>query len=368
VATPPADSPIGTTITAPGEALYVGGQAYEITAAGEIQITPWQGAPYIVTSSSNVVSITVVAKTASNPTGLQQINKAGQIWTVAAINVAGSYVGQAPSSSSSTPSGSATITATIPPSVPGRGALTLSIEAAKGDWAKLDITATGDATGWANSIPPGENRSLNGGTEAEYYANANLQTPGGPFSINAAGQMVITASPCDPSSNPLGKTYQSGCLTNQTSFGQKYGFHEFRAKVPPSGFWSAGWMLSQSNVYDGENDLMESGWAGDNNNDVHQTVHGVLASTGQWTSNYVNPSVPNVDADFHVFACDWTAETVTYYVDGVQTGQFPTPVGMNEPYYWLFDLAVGAPNSWVGAPTSGTSGEFIIDYVHSYAS
>jgi hypothetical protein len=278
VATPPADSPVGTTITGPGQALYVAGQAYEITAGGEIQITPWQGASYIVTSSSEVVSITVVATSASNPTGLQQTNKAGQIWTVAAINVAGSYVGQVSSSSTS----SATVPATPKPGLTAIGQNTVipagtlgnlgtsklyrpstagaqlcRLSAEQGDWAALikTLSPEGQGGGLCSKIPcPNGHLDWEYGNQpeagGEYYLDISEVTPAipSPFSIDAAGNMVIT---CKQNVTPnANQKWLSGCLTTAGNqgvfFARDYGYFVTKLKFSGfgPGFWPAKWLLS----------------------------------------------------------------------------------------------------------------------------
>jgi mucin-2 len=66
---------------------------------------------------------------------------------------------------------------------------------------------------------------------------------------------------------------------------------------------------------------------------------------------------------------NWTADNITFYVDGQQISQVATPADMHQKMYILLDLAVGG--GWAGAPDSTTNwsdSTMKIDYVRAYSS
>jgi beta-glucanase (GH16 family) len=102
----------------------------------------------------------------------------------------------------------------------------------------------------------------------------------------------------------------------------QYGRFEISAKLPKGNFlWPAIWMLPTDNVYgqwaaSGEIDIMEA--RGQVPNQLSSTVH----YGGQWPNNqYSTSGDRNYAVDFtngfHVFAVEWTATQMTFYVDGV---------------------------------------------------
>jgi beta-glucanase (GH16 family) len=70
--------------------------------------------------------------------------------------------------------------------------------------------------------------------------------------------------------------------------------------------------------------------------------------------------------DFHVFAVKWTADEVTWFLDGNPVFRVPTPSDMHKPMYVVLNLAVGG--DWPGSPDDTTPfpSEFEIDYVRVY--
>jgi hypothetical protein len=362
----PAASPIGTVVTQPGVPIYDGnGQAYEITPSGQLQLTPWQGTPFTVTSSNNVVSIQMEGVSASNPTGVTQTNKSGQVWTVAATNVAGTFVGQAASINSSTsssttvPAAPISTTATslwLPPGISGDPKFYVG----QSDWKNIRTSINGSNTEWSTTIPPGANRSLNAGVEAEYYCDPDTD-PYDPFTFDSSGNLLITAKPASLAgfNNPAGQAYDSGCLTTAQLFSIPFGTFVLEVQgCEGPGWWPAGWLLNVLNgyAYVGEIDIFEQ-WQGATNY-IQQTVHGPVGGT--WESNYCRPNMsPDFGAGFHQIIADVREKFITFYADGQQTGQFPTPdyaQAGNNPWFLLLNLAVGTPNGWEGAPNAGAIG------------
>lgn len=62
----------------------------------------------------------------------------------------------------------------------------------------------------------------------------------------------------------------------------------------------------------------------------------------------------------------WTAETITWYIDGVATASIATPADMHSPMYMLVNLAIGG--DWPGDPSASFSGaDLLVDYVRAYS-
>jgi hypothetical protein len=159
-----------------------------------------------------------------------------------------------------------------------------------------------------------------------------------------------------------GYGYTSGVLTTQGAFSQTYGYFEVRAQVPEGqGLWPAFWLLNENEQWPPELDVMEV--IGSETNWLTQTVHtdtGTAISGNSW-------SIDNLSAGYHSYGMDWTANQITFYLDGRQTFSIATPWDLNSPMYMVLNLAVGG--NWPGAPdatTNWANAKYNIDYVRVY--
>ena len=129
----------------------------------------------------------------------------------------------------------------------------------------------------------------------------------------------------DPHTTSDGKTqpYSSARLRTMNRGDWTFGRFEIRAKLPDGqGIWPAIWMMPTNSPYGswaagGEIDIVES-----RGNKITETV-GALHFGGKWPGNvhldhtYKFPG-KNAAEDFHVYAVEWNAETISWFVDGVR--------------------------------------------------
>lgn len=187
----------------------------------------------------------------------------------------------------------------------------------------------------------------------------------------------------------LGQQYTSAKLTTQGAFATTYGWIEARIKVPKGqGLWPAFWMMPKDSLYgqwptSGEIDIMEilSGAP----NQLYGTAHyGPAWPNQKQLGGQKNLSGVDFSQDFHVFAVNWTADHIDWYVDGElyftmkdtdgdwQTASQGAPEStspgkwpFDKPFYLILNQAMGG--NWPGAPDpSITQGDLIIDYVRVY--
>src|ERR1700733_2618198 len=81
-------------------------------------------------------------------------------------------------------------------------------------------------------------------------------------------------------------------------------------------------------------------------------THGTWANTG------------NLTVGEHTFAVEWTPYTLTFFVDGAELGQEPTPSDMNTAMYMIANLAMGG--SWVGNAAPGSTATMTIDSITAF--
>lgn len=165
-----------------------------------------------------------------------------------------------------------------------------------------------DTNNWFSEIVP----PVNGGwfnNEQQHYTNRldNAYISNGTLKIVAKKETYTAYNST--------KNYTSARLNSKFAF--TYGRIEVRAKLPEGGgTWPAIWTLG-SNLETvgwpncGEIDIMEH--TGNNIGDVSSAIH-TPSSNGN-TVNVAHTNVPDATTNFHVYAVDWTAEKMDFYVD-----------------------------------------------------
>jgi beta-glucanase (GH16 family) len=193
-------------------------------------------------------------------------------------------------------------------------------------------------------------------------------------SLDGEGNLAITARREDFEGQP----YTAGRIKTKDLFEQRYGRFEARIKLPiGQGIWPALWMLG-ANLDEvswpqcGEIDVME--YRGHEPEIIHGTIHGPGYRGDFSIGNSYTLDEGEYHLDFHVFAVEWNAEGITWFVDDQvyhTAGPQDLPAGKewvyDHPFFILLNLAVGG--LWVGAPDEDT--EFpqtmLIDWVRVYA-
>ena len=184
-------------------------------------------------------------------------------------------------------------------------------------------------------------------------------------------QLIITADKAGPG------TYNSARIQTKGKKEVKFGRIDIRAKLPKGqGIWPAIWMLGR-NIDQvgwpvcGEIDIMEL--VGHQPKSSHGTAH--WGAPGDGGSTYAT-STYVIDEDFnerfHVFSIVWEFNEMVWYVDETRFHKITInemkgkPYPFNQPYFFVFNIAVGG--GWPGDPDASTvfPQEMIVDYVRVF--
>ena len=230
------------------------------------------------------------------------------------------------------------------------------------DWERMigDGTLYGLPAGWGNN-------------ELQYYTDS----PNNCFVSGGSLHIVVRAESVG------GYNYTSARLRTKNKRDFKYGKIKARIKLPTSkGMWPAFWMLPTAEVYgawaaSGEIDIAEA-QIRDFPKQIIQSIHygGVWPdnlSTTWYHSQGSGPNTVDFSQAFHVYAIQWEANQIRWYVDGVNTfstsswsstgGPYPAP--FDQLFHILLNVAVGG-----AAPTPGQGTvlpqEMLVDYVRVY--
>lgn len=203
--------------------------------------------------------------------------------------------------------------------------------------------------------------------------------------------MLHIAAYRDPHTTVDGKTqpYSSGRIRTLERGDWQYGRFEIRAKVPGGeGIWPAVWMLPSTDRYgtwaaSGEIDILES-----RGSNVHEAL-GTLHFGGKWPNNrfkgetYRFPKA-NAAEDFHVYALEWEADEIRWFVDGElyqtrkkeewdsESAPDNPRAPFDQPFHLIINLAVdggffaGTDQKSDRLPDSEFPQVFLLDYVRVF--
>jgi beta-glucanase (GH16 family) len=222
------------------------------------------------------------------------------------------------------------------------------------DPAKWTHDTHRNAQGWYNN-------------ELQYYAGPrreNAEVTGGVLVIRARRESLREAADWG------GQRYTSARLITRDKAQWTYGFFEIRARMPcGKGTWPAIWTLGSGGKWpdDGELDILEH--MGHTPARVSSAVHVAAGHAGQAFG--ASTPLPTACSAFHRYQMHWTADGVTFGVDGQAYVRYPrTDLGprqwpFDKPQYLLLNLAIGGD---LGGSVDDSifPAEFQVDYVRVY--
>lgn len=203
-----------------------------------------------------------------------------------------------------------------------------------------------------------DNGNPNVNNEKEYYQAANAAVTGGNLVITARNQSVG------------GQPYTSAKLNTSGKFSVKYGRIEARIKLPAfQGSWPAFWMLGQN--------IGQVGWPQCGEIDIMEQVNtnNTILGTMHWNNNghvYYGNSTTATATDYHVYAVEWDANSIKWYVDGTlfNTGNIQNNINNTEefqlPFYIILNLAVGGDLPGNTINNGALPASMYVDYVRVY--
>lgn len=190
-------------------------------------------------------------------------------------------------------------------------------------------------------------------------------------SLDGNGNLAITAR----QEAFQGSAYTSARMTTEDRFEPTYGRFEARIKLPVGqGIWPAFWMLGADLdivgwPQTGEIDVME--FRGQELNILFGSIHGPGYSAGSAISRRFEAPGGRLDTDFHVFAVEWTPDSIEWFLDDVsyfrvQRADVPGEWVFNHPFYIILNVAVGG--GFVGPPDATTTfpQTMLVDWVRAY--
>lgn len=210
---------------------------------------------------------------------------------------------------------------------------------------EFDVDGLPDPTKWGY-----EQGYLRNG-EKQYYTakrKENCFVDGGSLRIVARNDSAFINGEVRP--------VTSASLLTKGKHYWKYGYVEVRAKLPSSlGTWPAIWMMPEESVYgqwprSGEIDIMEHvGYAPEN---VHYAAHSEKYNHVRGIQKNYSVPCDAVDKQFHVYALEWTADSMTWILDGdrmftvMKDEQGWEAWPFDQTFYLIINLAFGG--GWGG--------------------
>lgn len=188
------------------------------------------------------------------------------------------------------------------------------------------------------------------------------------------GSLVLTGKKDYPNYNTT-EPWSSARLITRNKVDFRYGKVEVRARLPRArGSWPAIWLMPTSEVYgawprSGEIDIMEH--VGNNFGTVLSTVH---TQNNNWTNGgHLSASklIPNADTVFHVYALEWSEDSLRFTYDGVKVYTYVNPKTdwkdwpFDQQFHVILNVAIGGGMG--GAITEADwPDSMLVDYVRVY--
>lgn len=203
-----------------------------------------------------------------------------------------------------------------------------------------------------------------GNNEIQEYVAQNKD--GKDIAYVSNGTLKIAAQKID------NKVYSVRMNTTQ---GWTYGWFEARIKVTDArGSWPAFWMMPKNFKTwpgDGEIDIMEYAIGTQGKNKSSSSIHCAAFNWPMGTQKTHVQSVGNAATEFHVYALEWMADKMIFYVDGKahltfdNDGQGYEHWPFNAPFYLKLNLAWGG-NMGGTANEADLPAVYEIDYVRVF--
>ncbi|AXY74313.1 T9SS C-terminal target domain-containing protein [Paraflavitalea soli] len=188
------------------------------------------------------------------------------------------------------------------------------------------------------------------------------------------GSLVITGKKDYPNYNTT-EPWSSARLITRNKVDFRYGKVEVRARLPRArGSWPAIWLMPTTESYgawpkSGEIDIMEH--VGNNFGTVLSTVH---TQNNNWTNGgHLSASklIPDVDTVFHVYALEWSEDSLRFTYDGVKVYTYVNPKTdwkdwpFDQKFHIILNVAIGGGMG--GAITEANwPDSMLVDYVRVY--
>jgi len=341
----------------------------------------WNGQSYNAIWSDGAIAVLTVGSFTATSVVINRTDTSASV----SAGMTAVYTGQISSQGNSIVNGEVTWTWPGHYGYPATGTWTAS-------WVLVTQTAwqlvwSDEFNGTAGSPPDPTkwNYDLGGGGwgngEAETYTNS----PNNVFQ-DGQGNLVIQAIR-DPSGNFTSARLQTGApgaSTQTTDLSRQYGLVEARLKLPFGlGVWPAFWMLGEdigtvSWPQCGEIDIMENFGTYNNNASVNNgTAHGPgYSGANGITAAITLPFGETVYDDYHIYAMEWSQNSIQFFVDGVEyhtVTPASIPAGdqwvFNAPFFILLNLAIGGPTTFLGTPDPNApfpNQDLVADYVRVY--
>ena len=155
----------------------------------------------------------------------------------------------------------------------------------------------------------------------------------------------------------------------------QYGWFEARLKVPDAkGSWPAFWMMPQNFKTwpgDGEIDIMEYAISTQGKDKSSSSIHCNAYNWPKGTQKTHVQSVSKAASEFHVYALEWTADRMRFYVDGnlhltfINEGKGYDTWPFDAPFYLKLNLAWGG-NMGGETDLNALPATYEVDYVRVF--
>jgi len=155
---------------------------------------------------------------------------------------------------------------------------------------------------------------------------------------------------------------RSGGIISKQSW--LYGYFEIRAKVAAgTGINSSFWMMRTNWSWPPEIDIYETAGYDDIPDHIYMTIHWDTDNKSEQNWYTDTQGAPDFSLDYHIFAVDWTSDTIKFYIDDMLRSTMVTRESMKVPMGILLTIGKG----WINWPLAEILPKYhYVDYVKVY--
>lgn len=164
------------------------------------------------------------------------------------------------------------------------------------------------------------------------------------------------------------KNYTGAGIVSQSAF--KYAYYEARAKMPAGAGWHTSfWLMKHDGSGTTDFQMAAQGIVVAQNESVDHASYAVKVDKYQEPAacyGFLRLPAPDLSADFHVFGCEFTAETINFFMDGVLVETVDTTkFTHSDQNVWLSSIASHMGNT-PKVDDSALPQESLFDYVRVF--
>jgi len=179
------------------------------------------------------------------------------------------------------------------------------------------------------------------------------------------GMAVLSCEKRQVAYGGVTKEYVSGMINSHGNFAQQFGRFEIRCRnAAGQGYRSSFWMMQEGDSAVWPPELVIMNRNGDNDTRLDVNIQWLQDTVIQ--KDYYGYDTTGLSDGFHIYACEWEADVIRWYVDGIMFYEYRGEGIPQAPMFMMVNLSIGGRFGGDPGPDTPFPGVFEVDYVRVY--